>query len=47
MVLLTADLQEFKAHPTRPAVGTVIESYLDPGQGVVATVLINAGLLEK
>lgn len=47
MVLLVADMKQFKAHPSRPAVGTVIESYLDPGQGVVATILINAGILEK
>lgn len=32
MVLLVADIKQFKSHPTRPGVGTVIESYLDPGQ---------------
>ncbi len=32
MVLLVADVKQFKSHPTRPGVGTVIESYLDPGQ---------------
>jgi len=47
MVLLVADLKQFKSHPTRPGVGTVIESYLDPGQGVVANVLINAGILNR
>ncbi len=47
MVLLVADMKQFKSHPTRPGVGTVIESYLDPGQGVVANVLINAGILNR
>jgi translation initiation factor IF-2 len=32
MVLLVADLKQFTSHPTRPGVGTVIESHLDPGQ---------------
>ncbi len=32
MVLLVADLKQLKSHPTRPGVGTVIESHLDPGQ---------------
>lgn len=36
-----------KAHPTRPAVGTVIESHLDPKLGPLSTVLVNAGLLKK
>lgn len=47
MVLLVADLKQFKSHPTRPGVGTVIESYLDPGQGVVANILVNAGILNR
>ena len=32
MVLLVSDMKQFKSHPTRPGVGTVIESHLDPGQ---------------
>lgn len=47
MVLLVADVQEYKAHPSRPGVGTVVESHLDPGQGVLATVLVNAGVFKK
>ena len=42
MVLLVADMKQFKSHPTRPGVGTVIESHLDPGQGVIANILVNA-----
>ena len=45
MVLLVADLREPKANPTRPAVGTVIESKLDRGQGPVASVLVQNGTL--
>jgi translation initiation factor IF-2 len=47
MVLLVADVKQFTSHPTRPGVATVIESYLDPGQGVVANVLVNAGILNR
>lgn len=32
MVLLVTDMKQLKSHPTRPGVGTVIESHLDPGQ---------------
>lgn len=44
-VLLVAEVLELKANPNRPAVGTVIESHLDPSFGPVATVLINTGAL--
>lgn len=47
MVLLVADLKQFKSHPTRPGVGTVIESHLDPGQWVIANVLVNAGIFHR
>ncbi len=47
LVLLTADMQELRANPQREAVGTVIESDLDPQLGPVATVLINTGTLHK
>ncbi len=47
MVLLVADMKQFKAHPTRPGVGTVIESHLDPGQGVIATILVNAWIFNR
>jgi translation initiation factor IF-2 len=47
MVLLVADLREPKANPARPAVGTVLESKLDRGQGPVATVLVQNGTLRN
>ncbi|MBX6350403.1 MAG: translation initiation factor IF-2, partial [Clostridia bacterium] len=45
MILLVADLEELKADPARPAVGTVIEARLDRGRGPVATVLVQTGRL--
>jgi len=47
MVLLAADLDPSKmlAAPDRLAVGTVIEAHKDPGEGAVATVLVQNGTL--
>jgi translation initiation factor IF-2 len=45
MILLVADLQELKANPKRPAVGTIIEAEMDKGRGPVATVVVQAGTL--
>ena len=45
MVLLTADMRELKANPSRRARGTVIEAQLDKGRGPVATVLVQNGTL--
>ena len=45
MILLVAEIQELKANPDRPAVGTVIEAQLDKGKGPMATVIIEKGTL--
>jgi translation initiation factor IF-2 len=45
MVLLVADLQDLKANPKRPAVGTIVESKVEKGRGNVATVLLQTGTL--
>jgi translation initiation factor IF-2 len=45
MILLVADLQELKANPARPAVGTIVEAELDKGRGPVATAIIQTGTL--
>jgi translation initiation factor IF-2 len=45
MVLLMAEIQELKANPSGPAVGTVIEARQDPQKGPVATVLVHRGTL--
>ena len=44
-VLLTADILDLKASPTRRASGVVLESKLDKGRGSVATVLVQQGTL--
>jgi translation initiation factor IF-2 len=45
MINLVADLQELKANPKRPAVGTIIEAQLDKGRGPVASALVQTGTL--
>ena len=45
MVLLTADVLELKADPSRQAKGTVIEAKLDKNRGPLATVLVQRGTL--
>lgn len=45
-ILLEADLLELKANPNRPAKGVVIESQLDKGKGITATVLVQKGTLK-
>ncbi len=44
-ILLEAEMLELKANPNRKARGTIIESKLDKGRGVVATVLVQKGTL--
>jgi translation initiation factor IF-2 len=45
MVLLVADIGDFKANPKRAATGTVLEAKLDRGRGPVATVLVQDGTI--
>ena len=46
MILLVAEIQDLKANPARPAMGTVLEAKLDRGRGPVATVLVRNGTLK-
>lgn len=46
-VLLEAEVLDLKANPNREARGVVIESQLDKGRGVTATVLIQKGTLRQ
>lgn len=46
MILLTAEVLELKANPSRNARGLVIEAQLDKGRGAVATVLVQKGTLK-
>ncbi len=45
-VLLEAEILELKANPNKPALGTVVEAFLDKGRGYVSTVLVQAGTLK-
>jgi translation initiation factor IF-2 len=42
-ILLTADLKAYKADPSAPAQGVVIESHVETGLGPVATLLVQNG----
>ena len=45
MILLQADMGEYKAMPEKAARGTVIEARLDKGRGPVANILVQDGTL--
>src|SRR5581483_5409515 len=44
-ISVVAEVQELKANPDRPAVGTIIEAEMDRNRGVMATVLVANGTL--
>ncbi|RYL95303.1 translation initiation factor IF-2 [Sporolactobacillus sp. THM7-4] len=46
MILLVAEVEEYKANPDKPARGAVIEAQLDKGRGPVATLLVQNGTLK-
>jgi translation initiation factor IF-2 len=46
MIILEAEMLNLRANPNRNAKGVVIESRLDRGKGVVATVLVQNGTLK-
>lgn len=45
MILLTAELENFRANPEGQTVGTIIESRITQGKGATATVIIQNGTL--
>ncbi len=47
MINLTADIKELRANPNRRAKGAVVEARLDKGQGPVATILVQKGILRR
>ncbi|MDD4164989.1 MAG: translation initiation factor IF-2 [Eubacteriales bacterium] len=47
MILLSAEMLELKANPSRSAKGVVIEAKLDKGRGPVGTVLVQNGTLRE
>jgi translation initiation factor IF-2 len=46
VILLVAEIEDPRANPKRPAVGTVIDSHLERGRGPIATVLVQNGTLK-
>ncbi|WP_138493937.1 translation initiation factor IF-2 [Paenibacillus pinistramenti] len=46
MILLVAEVNEYKANPNKRARGTVIEAELDKGRGPVARILVQHGTLK-
>jgi translation initiation factor IF-2 len=46
MILLVADVQELKANPDRPAIGTIVEAQMDKSRGAIATALVQTGTLK-
>src|SRR3972149_5703807 len=47
LILLVADLNEFKGDMNKSASGYVLEANLDPKRGISATLIIKEGVLEK
>lgn len=45
-IQLEAEIQELKANPNRPAIGTVLEASLDKGRGYVTKMLVSTGTLK-
>lgn len=45
-VLLEAEMLELKANPNKRAKGTIMETHVDKGKGVVATLLVQEGTLK-
>ena len=47
MILLTAEMADFKANPDLPAQGVVLEARKEVGRGIVATVLVQNGAMRS
>ncbi len=47
LLVYNMEKENIQANPQRPAIGTIIESHLDKGEGPLATVLIQTGTLYK
>jgi len=46
MIILTSELENYRANPNRLGMGTVIEAKLDKGKGSVATLLVKNGSIK-
>ena len=47
MILLLAEINDYRANPHAPASGNIIEARLDKGRGPVATLLVRRGTLRR
>lgn len=47
LVLVLAELEDFRSDPKQSASGSVIEAHLDPKRGIAATLIIKNGTLHK
>jgi translation initiation factor IF-2 len=47
MISLVSEVEELKANPKAPAIGTVIEAQIEVGRGPVATVIVQRGTLKR
>src|SRR4029453_4084980 len=47
IIVLVAEVEDWKADPDRPAAGTCLEAYMSADEGVMATVLIQQGTLKR
>ncbi len=46
MILLTAEIENFRANPTGKTVGTIVESKISQGKGATSTVIVQNGSLK-
>ncbi|MCB1246949.1 MAG: translation initiation factor IF-2, partial [Acidimicrobiia bacterium] len=47
MISLVSEVEELKANPKAPAIGTVVEAQIEHGRGAVASVIVQRGTLKK
>ncbi len=47
LLVSEVDAEKIRANPNRKAIGTIIESHVDKGEGPVATLLVQGGTLHK
>ena len=47
MISIVSEVEELKANPSAPAIGTVVEAQIEVGRGPVATVIVQRGTLKK
>jgi len=47
LILLVAEMEDFKADISKPVEGVIVESYLDPQRGPTATLILQNGILKR